>query len=247
MKKTIFLALAIIALLSSCEEKLPLYSDSQAYLNFDTHKEDTIRNYSFALSGGKQKDTVWVRLNTMGFVSDKPRAFKLKQVPFGKLNAEAGKHYVGFDTKEMMPYFIVPANAVNVDVPIVVLCDPTLDNDIYNLRIQVEPNGIFMPGYQEQNFFQITITNKINKPALWIKKIAYYFGDWGPVKHRFMIDATGKAWDDNFIQSIWSDSSYTRYLQSKLKRALDKLNKERAEAGKSMLKEKDGTIVTIGR
>ena len=212
MKKILFPIFAIVALLSSCEEDLPLYSDQQAYLNFDIqYREDTLVNYSFAFSGGKQKDTVWIKLKTMGYLSDKPRQFKLKQVPFVKNNAEPGKHYVALNSKE------------------------------------IEPNGTFMPGYQEQNFIQVTITNKLNRPSYWSGFMNHYFGKWGPVKHQFMMDVTGKKWDAQFLQTLFADQVYTRYLQSKLKRALEKLNNERKAEGKPMLKEADGTLVTIGK
>lgn len=248
MKKILFPIFAIVALLSSCEEDLPLYSDQQAYLNFDIqYREDTLVNYSFAFSGGKQKDTVWIKLKTMGYLSDKPRQFKLKQIPFVKNNAEPGKHYVALNSKEIEPYLVVPANAVSVDVPIILLRDPSLDDAIYNLRIVVEPNGTFMPGYQEQNFIQVTITNKLNRPSNWSGFMNHYFGKWGPVKHQFMMDVTGKKWDAQFLQTLFADQVYTRYLQSKLKRALEKLNNERKAEGKPMLKEADGTLVTIGK
>lgn len=29
----------------------------------------------------------------------------------------------------------------------------------------------------------------------------YWFGNWGKVKHQFMIDHTGKNWDDAYINS----------------------------------------------
>ena len=62
-----------------------------------------------------------------------------------------------------------------------------------------------------------------------------------------MMDVTGKKWDAQFLQTLFTDQVYTRYLQSKLKRALEKLNNERKTEGKPMLKEADGTLVTIGK
>lgn len=250
MKKSILFLFVVTAIIfSSCEEKLPLYSDPQAYLNFDIrYREDTLINYSFAFADkGVNKDTVWITLNTMGYLSDKPRTFKLKQIPFGKLNAEPGKHYLGFDTKEMKKYLVIPAKAVSVDVPIVLFKHSSLDKGIYNLRIQVQPNGTFMPGYQEQNFVQIAVTNKLSRPSEWNGFMEHYFGKWGEVKHKFMMRITGYKWDDKFIRPLYKDQAYARFLQSKLKRALDKLNEERKAKGESFLKEENGSLITFDK
>lgn len=248
MKKIAFLIFTTIAMLTACEEKLPLYSDHQAYLNFDIkYKEDTLVNYSFVFSKGLTKDTVWIRLNTMGYLSNKNRPFKLKQVAMGKKDAVPGKHYIALDSKQMQQYLFIPANKTYAYVPVIVLKHPTLDNDIYSLRIKVEDNGTFNPGYREQNFIQIDITSKLNKPTQWSVFMNYFFGKWGPVKHQFMMDVTGKTWDDNFLKSLFKDQNYTKYLVNKLTRALEKKNEQLKAKGKPILKEADGTIVAFGR
>lgn len=71
----------------------------------------------------------------------------------------------------------------------------------------------------------------------------YWFGNWGKVKHQFMIDHTGKNWDDAYINSISNNQDLMHYYQNKLQKELEALNQQRAAQGLDPLKEADGTLV----
>ena len=73
-----------------------------------------------------------------------------------------------------------------------------------------------------------------------------YFGVYGVVKHQFLIEQTGKKWDDEYIESlIKGDSNYLKYLVRKMSARLSEVNAERTAKGLDVLKEADGTIVEI--
>ena len=75
----------------------------------------------------------------------------------------------------------------------------------------------------------------------------YYYGEYGPVKHQFLIDQTGEPWDDEYIVALHDgDSAYLEYLMAKMQNQLDALNAERVAQGLDVLKEADGTEVYIG-
>lgn len=244
--KTIILTALSLLLFASCEKDLPVYSDHQAYLNFTFNAQsDSTTYYSFVYSGGKQKDTVWIELETMGFLSDNDRSFELQQVPTGNEDAQAGRDYVSFDSEEEKPYLVVPAGKTTVRVPIFVLRNADLKNKVVNLLVEVKPNDNFKPGYKQQNKKLVTITDQLTKPTGWTSTIDMYFGQWGPVKHQFMIDVTGENWDNEYIESIVSDYGYVSYLESKLNRALDVENARRSAEGLPPLQEADGTLVAF--
>lgn len=233
--------------LAGCEQDLPTYSDSQARLNFDYTQYSGGRvNYSFLFSGGKQRDTIWIQLNTMGFLSDEDRPFELQQIATGDNDAVPGKHYVSLDDEGVKKYMVVPAHKNYARVPIIVLRDASLDNATYRLNIALKPNDVFQTGYFTNSSMTISITNELAKPTAWAGAMNYYFGQWGPVKHQFMIDVTGKKWDDAFITSVQNDFDMVNYYISKLDKALDAENQRRKAAGLPYLQEADGTLVAFG-
>lgn len=240
-------ALMLLTAFSACEQDLPTYSDPQARLNFDyTQYASGVVNYSFVFSKGKTKDTVWIQLNTMGKLSNEDRPFELQQITSGNHDAIPGKHYIGFDDASMKPYLTVPAGKNYARVPIVLLKDETLDTATFILNVALKPDANFQVGYFTQASMQITITNELSRPSVWRdfgSLMWYWFGNWGKVKHQFMIDHTGKNWDDAYINSISNNQDLMRYYQNKLQKELDALNKQRAAQGLDPLKEADGTLV----
>lgn len=107
--------------LASSEEELPVYDDSQVYLNFNySQPKDSVANYSFVFSKGKTQDTVWVNLITQGFVANHNRTFELQQIATGNNDAVAGKHYVAMTDERMKPYLEVKTGQTQVRVPVIV-------------------------------------------------------------------------------------------------------------------------------
>lgn len=239
--------LTLTFVLASCEQDLPTYSDPQARLNFDYTQNTGGRfNYSFVFSNGKQRDTVWIQLNTMGRLSGEDRPFELQQIETGDHDAVPGKHYVSFDDEGVKKYMVIKANENSARVPVIVLRDASLDDATYNLNIAIKPNSVFQSGYFAQSSMTVTITNELTKPTAWKGAMNYYFGQWGKVKHQFMIDVTGKKWDDTFISETVSNFDLVNYYINRLDKALAAENQRRAAAGLPYLQEADGTLVAFG-
>lgn len=248
MKKIFYMiGLMAAAIFSSCEKDLPLYSDSQARLNFyyeGNRTSDSLVSYSFSYHGSVQEDTIWFEVLTMGFPADYDRAFELEQVDG---DAVAGTHYVSFDDATIKEkFFKVKANATSAKVPVVVLRDASLKEKQVKLVVKIKDNGIFAPGYDETNYKIVRITDKLSKPDAWGGAMDAYYGQYGLVKHQFMIDATGEMWDDDYINGFINDFGYASYLGSKLRVALDEENARRATQGLPPLAEADGTPIVGG-
>jgi hypothetical protein len=249
MNKTlIFIGMALVlALFTGCEEDLPKYSDSQGYLGFVyDNSADSILNYSFVYSGGKEMDTVWIEVQTVGFLSDQDRPYTVKQVTTGNNDAVAGTHFVSLDDPSITQYMVVKADSTTSRFPIITKRDESLSDTTFNLKLEIADNGTFKPGYKERRYKTVTITSMLSKPTQWNSYMDYYFGQWGPVKHQFMIDVTGEKWDDDYIKSIIYDYGYVSFLINKLDRALAEENARRLAAGQGYLQEADGTLVAFG-
>ncbi len=249
----ILMLLAACFLATSCEQDLPVYDYPDNELNFSLTLNNVTgiaeeTSYSFVFAGSNvQKDTVWFTVNTQGFLSDQDRSFEMRQVSAGEgqKDAVAGQHYVAFDSEEMKKFLIVPAGANTVKVPVLVLKDPSLETEDVRLYFEIKENENFKQGLPPYRTAKLVISNQLSKPTNWSSMyLDYYFDAYGPVKHRFMIDNTGLAWDEAFISTL-SDFGYIAYLATKLYKAVEAENAARAARGEDILKEADGTPVTF--
>jgi len=267
MKKYIFLMASLLGLVSmtSCEKDLETFSDSTCRLNFyydisalSYFKEDMAKdNFSFVYGDETAvDDTLWYEVETMGFVADHDRPIALEQVQMdGVNNAVAGMHYVAFDDPSLAKFYVIPAGKARTKIPVVLLRDASLKNESVTLRFALKPNDEFVLGYEPLSQRQVTFTDQLSEPSYWSKDYGnqYYsfyisdvFGDYGTVKHQFLISETGEKWDDEFINQLMTgDSMYLNYLAQKLAKRLTEVNAEREAQGQGPLTESDGTVVSI--
>lgn len=266
MKKQIILSFIVAAGLASCEKELEMYSEPTCRLNFyydidetGDYKPEMGRSaYSFVYGDpNRTQDTVWVEVESMGFVSDKDRAISLEQADSaGVENAVAGKHYVAFNDPQLAQLYVMPAGKARTKLPIVMLRDASLKEKTVVLRYRIKPNENFVNGYNQYIERSLTFTDQLSEPAKWTYQYPYgdkwtvsfadYFGDYGLVKHQFLINETGDKWDDEYIDKLMTgDSSYLEYMMRKMARRLREVNAERAAQGLDPLTEADGTPVEI--
>ena len=238
----------MLCILSGCEKALPVYDYSRNSLNFDVELDDETneaveKNYSFIYSGEDiHKDTLWFKVNTQGFLTDNNRSFELQQINSGETISDAipGIHYIAFDNAELQSkYYYIPANTNTQKFPVIVIRDASLKNEDVALYFQLKPNDNFDQGIIAYRTVKLIISDNYKKPAGWSE---YYFGTYGPVKHKFMIDETGLRWDDEFCSSL-NDFGYIQYLTMTLYQRLKVVNAERKKQGLEVLKETDGREV----
>lgn len=250
-------AMAVVAvgglLVTSCSEDLPTYQDVVSRLNFNfgaekiySEKDVPTEAYSFVYSGGLSKDTIWVGVDLMGRPLDHDRTISVKQIEASGDNAVAGTHFVAFNDPTLTPFYTLKAGEVSAKVPVVVLRDESLSKKSYFLDIALVENDDFKAGYPVYQVKHIEISNILAKPTIWdtydYAAMPWYFCNWGPVAHQFMIDVTGYPFDNEFIKSFIDtrDDAYIEYVAEKVARAKIKYNKEHPD---KPLQEKDGTLV----
>ena len=256
--------LGLLLVTTSCEKSLEVFSDTTCRLNFYYREAEITSNFqpnmaqgsfSFIYSGNIQQDTVWVEVESMGLLADYDRPITIEQVDTTAVMAVAGKHYVPFDDPSLVKYYVMPAGKARTKLPIVVLRDASLKHESVVLKYHIKPNDFFTKGYDVFQTRSLSITDRLAQPAYWTKgypMYGYYYslynfiGYYGVVKHQFMIDITGKPWDDAFIEEfITGDTNYLNYILNKLVSELDKYNAKRQEQGLDVLREEDGTEVNF--
>lgn len=256
--KSLLIAAMALLLTTSCEKDLDVFHQDTSWINWFFHYEEdgylfneqtTHDYYSFVYEGsGVTADTLWYEVQTTGFVADHDRPIALKQIQVaGANNAVAGIHYVDFDDPVVRRFYVAPAGKPRFKVPIVVLRDASLKTSDVVLKITFQANDDFEVGYSDFSVRTITLSDRLTMPTSWNNSMfTYYFGAYGPVKHRFMIDATGEKWDNDYIDKlIGGDSGYISFVQQSLRKKLSVLNQQRASQGLAPLAEDDGTVVSF--
>ena len=238
-------------LLGGCEKDLPVYDSPDDALNFeltlDSESGEVVeRNYSFVYEDDDvQQDTIWMRVNTQGFLSDQDRPFQLQQVAAGteRPDAVAGQHYVSFDDPQLQSFYVIPAGKNTGLFPVVVMRDASLAQSDVSLYFQLRENSHFKQGLPALRTVMLVVSDRLSRPAKWSD---YYFGSYGTVKHRFMIDHSGLRWDEDFVSTLVDgDYGYIRYLMMLLARELKEENTARARQNLKPLAEDDGREVAF--
>ncbi len=267
----LMLLVSCFLILTSCEKDLEVYNTETCRLNFyyslnsrsDFNESLARTAYSFIYGDAdRQRDTLWFDVQTMGFTSTSERPVTLQQLPSEGVQAVPGKHYVAFDDPAVSHLYVIPAGKATTKLPVIILRDPSLKNESVTLKFGFKENDFFKLGFEEFSTRLIEMTDMLSEPSKWneaypipgleryfpryANHLSDFFGAYGVVKHQFLIEQTGKKWDDEYIESlILGDSNYLKYLVRKMSQRLAEVNAERVAKGLDVLKEADGTIVEI--
>lgn len=210
------------------------------------------------------RDTVYVRLNTIGGITDQDRQVKLEQVteydvtyirdpvtnkitdstvkekPF---KAVAGKHYVGFDDPAMRSMLLIRANKAFDSIPIILLRDAELKNNSYRLRFKVVANDAFAIGETKATQKTLIFSDRLERFVSWLtdsySSAAYgTLGKYSTTKHQFMIDVLKVKIDEEWWQAILKAQAAQHY-KSVLKDALVAFNADpvNISSGKAPMRE----------
>ena len=262
----LFSLLGLFALLhTSCEKDLPIYDVQKGMISFQGKNLGTL-TYSFVFKPANVlKDTLWVDVALTGYLSDVDRYYSPVQVlPNSSSDnststdkqvshAVAGKHYVSFDDPDLKPFYKIAAGERSGRMPIVLLRDPSLktENNVL-LHVTFKENEDFTLGPTSNRDRLFIISDKLVRPNLWESDglLYYYLGSYGPVKHQFMIDVTGKLWDDDYIFKTtgieigkWDvDQEQLRSFQLMFARKLKEYNDAHPD---NILKEENGNPVSF--
>lgn len=237
----LWIAMMAIGGMTACETAMPEYNDTECGLRILNAGNALSYTFLYDEPGTTERE-VNISVQSVGFVKDYDRAFRIRQIEIDtvgndRVNAVSGVHYKPIDEK----LCIIPAGEAIATLPVVLLNDPSLEEQDVILRLQLLDNNEFNINIPDSSWRDIRISNTVVKPANW-DKFEYYFGKYGIEKHRFLIQSTGQRWDEEFIDAF--DYNMYRYYIQKAWADLAEENARREEAGEGPLTEKDGTVVS---
>jgi hypothetical protein len=257
-----YLVFAVIAAaLSACEKNVEVYHAGNGLNFYYTNVSDTLISYSFVYGPSTTtEDTVWLKVETIGPISDRDCDIDIEQVVTGTNDAVSGIHYVAFNDASLKSYYVMPAGKSLDSIPVILKRDASLKSNPVNLLIRIKVNDYFKLINPDRNTVKIISSDKLSKPENWAYYCTTYFGAYGFVKHQWLIDQTGNKWDDDYLSNVLgfnnSDSSsdgtnsnydfgYCTYLSKAYTIKLEAYNANRIAQGLDVLKEADGTIVAF--
>jgi hypothetical protein len=185
--KYILLIVIAIGYFSCTKTDLITFHDDITRLHFTG---DTVVYYTFVYEKSSvTRDTVYLTINTIGNIAKKDRIIKIEQVIKENQDntAISGKHYVAFNNTEIKNSFCIKADSASATIPFILLRDASLDDASFRLKVRISENEDFsitnMPNVELERL--IIFSNKLEKPKDWDN---YFFGQYGKVKHHFMIE-----------------------------------------------------------
>jgi hypothetical protein len=200
-----------------------LYFHKQARRGAADFQNDSIAYTFFTRESQVVRDTVYIDLRAMGFPAAEARRISLVQVGADRQDAAvAGEHYVAFDRLDER-LMMFPAGEVRYRLPVVVLKTPEMKQREYRLELELRDSGDFTISMKERARFLVKITDMATKPTNWDSKWVKYFGAWGSVKMKFLIDYMGIT---DFDSNADFDLETGKYLSARANELLDKYNKD---------------------
>lgn len=242
----------------ACEDEMDAYNWTDNSLNFTLNEylTDTVIHKTMVYSPvSRQRDTVWLEVETSGYIVGYSRQFCLKQLVTGESDAVPGVHYVPLEDPAIRPYYVIPAYENRVKVPVVFLRDASMLLQEYALRLAIDKNEYFKNGIKKYQVRTLFISDILVRPKFWNKHAVHYFaGEYGKVKHRFMIDVAASVntvLDERFFENLVGDPSkvdkpLTNYWNLFFKEKLREENAKRAQNGLEPLREKPEPGTSVG-
>lgn len=237
---------------SGCKKVAPGVYSGKTYAEFynNTTSYELIQSTSdfYYKDPSILTDTVYLRIKTLGTIPTKTsyvrfRAYNNPLVGAKYPDAIAGKHYVPFTDTGLQALWKVEAGKYEAYLPIVLLRDPSLKNQAYQLTFSITDSEDILAGNPKHIDATIVISDLLSQPSNWSNTF-FFLGTYGKVKHQFMIDQSGKKWDAAFINTILNDYDLQAYYVYKFSEALKTLNAERMAAGLTELREDPNSAAT---
>ncbi|MCD0490396.1 DUF4843 domain-containing protein [Pedobacter sp. MC2016-14] len=187
-----FVLIALITIgFCSCNKSIEAYVDSPQVYFFeratDLNKTRiTNKSYSFLLvPPAIVKDTVKIKVKTMGFPKDYDRVVRGKIIQEGSTAIEGSN----FDFING----IVKAGQVEGFLYVLVYRTADIKTKTVQLNLSIAETADFKPGVIEDNFFTVLWSDNLVKPGNWDGGLGLvnFFGAYSTAKYRFIIDILG--------------------------------------------------------
>ncbi|WP_295116538.1 DUF4843 domain-containing protein [uncultured Chitinophaga sp.] len=269
MKKLVlYIAVLMVTAIGCKKAEQLVYNDIARIQLHDT----AAMNFTFVYDAATVvKDTVYVRVNTIGGITSADRPVKFVQVPEydytyvrdpitnqiidtveteRPFKAVPGIHYLDFNDKAAPP-MVVSADSARAFVPVVLLRDPSLKENTYRLRIQIAANDAFGLGEIMAREMTIIFSDRLERFYSWrtdntVSPAFNNFGKYSTGKHQFMIDALKTNINEEWYQAALTAGAMQQY-RNVVKQLLTEFNANPANiaSGKAPLRETDNPTSAV--
>jgi hypothetical protein len=253
MKARYLYIILLAASFAACEDKMEYYSDPVDRINFMNYSDT---RYSFAYEDNAvTTHSFHVIVSTLGRVHDRDRRVRLVQIPSGDDYPQAvpGVHSIPFDDPSLADEYVIPAGRTMATLNVYLKRDPSLKTGEVALRVALLEDDTFSKGFEDRRSSAIYFADFLTQPSAW-SGLTATFGPYGPVKHRFMIEAAAPLdfmVDNDFLTQIMGDAGTRNYWKGFFRTALAAENARRAADGEDPLREAaragedEGILVTF--
>lgn len=274
MKKIIYLLISVLAIyFSGCQESsYSQFSDIDRVRLDDWDEDYRVKkeihyNFIYAKQGvDVVRDTVYLTVLTIGYPKNYDRKIAFRQITEYEqeivmdekgnitdtlyheiLNkGVSGQHYLPMDSPEITPHLFVPANQVSVNIPIILLRDPSLKKEEMRVCLELVETEDFKLGENTHLFQTIFIADKYSKPSLW-DRVTYDFGTYSERKHEFMTRVFETDINDDWIIYSLADISLITMYNRQCRKALDAYNADPENIANNLapMKDENDLLVTF--
>ncbi|MCW3787766.1 DUF4843 domain-containing protein [Plebeiibacterium sediminum] len=259
MKYLIYIFLFCVAL-TSCEEDYPKSYEGLPYIRFSTDEQATsvyvqhqYVNYLYLGDETIVRDTIDIPVEIVGAAPEQDLHLSLEafdsddlsypeRIDRNTINAEAGVHYVPFDDAEMSDLLTFHAGRMQDTISVIILRDATLQESTYRLTFKLSDSENSIVADNDENRAVVYMADRLSQPSNW-SSLLFTLGNYGFVKHEFMIRHSDLIWNDEDVEMIANDSFLSSYYKYKFMQDLEAENEALGENGP--LKEADGSVVTF--
>lgn len=211
--------------LFACEKDYVVYDADLSAVRFVIERKVDSMVYSFALMPGVEVDTLEIPVQILGFTSTRDREVSIAVDP----ELTTAKENIHFSLE---PCRIAAGETESIQ-KVIIHKTNDLEEQAVHVSLKICDSPDLLAGPLNERRYRIILTNQLTRPSDWMRQ----FGEYSVVKHRFMIEVTGKG--TNY--SEWRRMTVIYYL-SLLNDALFKYNN--AHPGHPMVDE-NGIPITF--
>lgn len=210
--------------------------------------KDSMKTYTFYYDEPSVTTTdVTFDLYAAGGPRDYDRPFRLEQIMEAEGdNAVPGVNYEAFDSEQMQGVYVMKAGQTHMELPIRIKRNDALNEFV--LRFRLVENEHFKLGQEEYLWRKLLFTSALQRPTKWTDQYAeYYFGTYSYTKHAWMIEETGFRWDNDFLDTLLSETDAFYFWLGKLKARVAEINRQREAEGLGPWLDENGEPIALGK
>lgn len=177
----LFIGLWAACSLVACEKDYEVYDAELSAVRFMLKQKVDSTLYSFALMPGVEIDTLEIPVQILGFTSTRDREVSIVVEPEWTTATE-NTHF------SLKPCRIAAGETTGIQ-KVIIHKTAGLEQQAVQVALKICDSPDLLAGPVNERYYRIILTDKLTRPSDWLRQ----FGEYSVVKHRFIIEVTGKG------------------------------------------------------